>query len=330
MSEEWFEGAVSVEKRGDGWKPWRLPYQDFDLFPPNGIGNHGEFCGAARIRFQTNTTSIVLHCSAVQSDVKIDCMSNGQWIGTGSIAKGGKAVSWSNLLSGDKLIELWLPQRAAMIISHLEIDDEATAELVPDHRPKWIAYGSSITLCSDADSPTKTWPSIAAHRADFNVTSLGYGGNCHLEPMVALMIRELPAELITLCLGINIYGANSLGPRTFKAAIIGFLRIIREKHAETPIIVCSPIYAVEREWKENLVGFNIIRMREEIAEVVEMLQRRGDQHLYYRSGKDWFGEEDAYLLPDNLHPNSEGYRLMGERFESRILQSVGVRTKIKQ
>ncbi|WP_168122537.1 SGNH/GDSL hydrolase family protein [Paenibacillus sp. HB172176] len=325
LSEEWFAGVVSVEKRENGWKPWRIPYRDYELFPPDGLNGHGELCGGARLRFQTSSESIHLRCEQVQEEVKIDCMTDGRLFGTAIIEAGGSEASWTRLPSGGKIIELWLPQRAAMTITKVEIDDQATAELAPDHRPKWVAYGSSITLCGSSDSPTLTWPSIAARKADFNVTALGYGGNCHLEPMVARMIRDLPADLITLCLGINVQGKNSLGPRTFQAAIIGLIQIIREKHIGTPIIVTSPIYACERETSENLVGYSLIRMREEISEVVAMLQKRGDDNLHYRSGLDWFGEEDAHLLPDKLHPNTEGSRLMGERFQDCILQSVEVR-----
>lgn len=324
LSEEWFAGAISVEKREEGWKPWRIPYQDYELFPPNGLNGHGEFCGGVRLRFETSSESIVLRFVAVPEEIKIDCMTGGELFKTAVIAEGGTEARWSGLPTGNKIIELWLPQKAAMTIAGVEIDDIATAGPTKDHRPKWTAYGSSITLCASSDSPTLTWPAVAARISDFNVTALGYGGNCHLEPMVARMIRDLPADLITLCLGINVQGSNSLGPRTFKAAIIGLIEVIREKHIETPIIVSSPIYACERESKENLVGYSIIRMREEISEVVDMLQKRGDTNLYYRSGLEWFGEEDEHLLPDKLHPNTEGSRLMGERFQERILQAVEV------
>jgi lysophospholipase L1-like esterase len=32
------------------------------------------------------------------------------------------------------------------------------------------------------------------------------------------------------------------------------------------------------------------------------------------SGLELFNKEDISLMPDLLHPNSDGYRLMGERF----------------
>ena len=41
--------------------------------------------------------------------------------------------------------------------------------------------------------------------------------------------------------------------------------------------------------------------------------------IRYLDGLSLFGEADAHLLPDDLHPNTEGYRLMGQRFHALML-----------
>lgn len=41
---------------------------------------------------------------------------------------------------------------------------------------------------------------------------------------------------------------------------------------------------------------------------------KSDPHLSYLDGRELFGPADADHLPDNLHPDPVGYRLMGERF----------------
>jgi lysophospholipase L1-like esterase len=51
-----------------------------------------------------------------------------------------------------------------------------------------------------------------------------------------------------------------------------------------------------------------------MADLVAQRQQAGDKHLYYIDGLALFGEQDAADLPDLLHPNSAGYRRMGERF----------------
>jgi lysophospholipase L1-like esterase len=48
--------------------------------------------------------------------------------------------------------------------------------------------------------------------------------------------------------------------------------------------------------------------------VVAQRQRTGDNKIHYLHGHELFGADDVDDLPDGLHPNSAGYRRMGERF----------------
>jgi hypothetical protein len=58
------------------------------------------------------------------------------------------------------------------------------------------------------------------------------------------------------------------------------------------------------------------QMRSELQRVVTLLQERGDANLHYVDGQQLFGqaEMDAGMAPDKLHPNGDGYELMGRRF----------------
>jgi lysophospholipase L1-like esterase len=132
--------------------------------------------------------------------------------------------------------------------------------------------------------------------------------------MVARMIRDLPADYLSMCVGINIMGGGSLSARTFQAAVIGFIEIVREKHPDTPYAVMSPIFSLSRETTENRVEMTLVKMREQIAEAVAKLQGYGDGNLFYIDGLDLMGGEFDSYMPDHLHPNAEGYRIMAERF----------------
>jgi lysophospholipase L1-like esterase len=140
--------------------------------------------------------------------------------------------------------------------------------------------------------------------------------------MVARMMRDLPADYLSLCLGINIYGAASLGPRAFRPGIIGFVQILRERHPETPLAIMSPIFSPPRETTENAVGFTLQAMREEVAAAVEALRAHGDTNVHYIDGLRIFGPEAADKLPDQLHPNAEGYQLMGRNFLRVVAQTL--------
>src|SRR5690606_3736570 len=106
--------------------------------------------------------------------------------------------------------EIYFPQNSRIEIGSIEIDEAASFSYSPDKKIRWITYGSSNTQCAGSASPAQTWPALVARHRNWDLTCLGYSGECHMESMVARMIRDMPAEVISLCLGINVYGSNSL------------------------------------------------------------------------------------------------------------------------
>ena len=132
------------------------------------------------------------------------------------------------------------------------------------------------------------------------------------------MIRELPADFLSMKVGINIYGSGSLNVRTFQPAIISFVQTVREKHPDTPLVVISPIFSPPRETTPNAVGFTLEDMRHEVVEAVQVLRDLGDLNLHYVSGLELFGPDLAHLLPDDLHPDAEGYKIMGQNFVDKV------------
>ncbi len=310
-------GAISVEPTAAWSMPWRLPYQQRELFPPVDLIGRARMPAGVRLTFVSDTRTVTGTLVAQPEMGVIDLCCNGEFIATVAL-EGRDHFQFDNLPAGEKVIELWLPQFGEFQLRGLTIDDHATLVAHTDTRPRWITYGSSITQCRTAASPTQTWPAIVARQRNFNLTCLGFGGQCHLEPMLARLLRDLPADYLSMCVGINIYGAASLSPRTFRAAIIGFVQIVREKHPDTPYAVMSPIYSPPRESTRNAVDFTLQTMREEVAAAVAALRAAGDANLHYINGLDVFGDTYAHLLPDELHPDAAGYQVMGENFTQKV------------
>jgi len=314
-------GAVSLERR-DGWiRAWRIPHEQFDLFPPGGIGAKARESTGVRLVFLSNTRSVELAFFPMEQPANADLVCDDELICTAEIAAGQTEVRLDGAPSGMRRLEVWLPRRDFRL-RFLRVEKGAAVERCDDRRPRWTAYGSSITECAGAYSPARTWPAIVARRRQLNLTCLGFGGNCHAEPMVARLIRDIPADLISLSIGINIQGLASLNGRTFQPAIIGFVEIIRDKQPDVPIVLVSPIVSPPRETQRNVVGLSLKDMREQIAEAADLLVRHGAGPLHYVDGLKIMGPEEAGYLPDELHPNAEGYLVYAENYLREVMSLV--------
>lgn len=325
------DGAVSLEVTPDYVQPWRLPVRDLSLFA-RPLVEKGADAAGVRVSCVSDSSTIeisLLPWNEADGDLgdsrTLDLLVDGKQHQRLTRPVGDSSYVFQGIPEGEHRLEVYLPQRkGATKITGVSIDKAASARRFIDHRPKWIVYGSSITHCGSAQGPSETWPALVANACDLNLTCLGYGGNCHLEIMVGRMIRDLPADVITMCLGINVQGGSSLSQRTFGSAVWGLVELIREKHQQTPMGVVSPIFSSKRESNENAVGLNLIKMREIIEDAVGRIQKRGDQNIAYTSGLDVYGPELSEFLPDDLHPDARGTVHLAENYAKHVMPKVGV------
>ena len=223
-------------------------------------------------------------------------------------------VAFAGLPAGRKRLTLWMAPNGHVVVKRLEIDGRAEYARVIDHRPVWVTYGSSITQCSGARSAARTWAAQVARAAKLNLVNPGMSGECVVDAMVARTIRDIPADCISLELGPNVYGYNALNERSFRAAILAFVRIIREKHPRIPIVLMSAIYYPVGETKKNKAGFTMRRMREEVRAAAEIFRARGDRNVHYVSGLEVLDARQAGRLPDKCHPDQRGYDIITRNF----------------
>ncbi|MEU2777577.1 GDSL-type esterase/lipase family protein [Streptomyces sp. NPDC007162] len=239
-----------------------------------------------------------------------------------------------------KDVEIWLPHNETTELVALRTDAPLAA--VPDRgRRTWVHHGSSISHGSDAASPTAIWPAVAAALGGVELVNLGLGGSALLDPFTARAVRDTPADLISLKLGINVVNADLMRLRAFGPAVHGFLDTVREGHPTTPLLVVSPILCPLHEdtpgptamdlsaFGEGRLTFTAVGdpaeraagkltlnvIRDELARIVA--QRAADDlHVHYLDGRALYGEADSaeLPLPDRLHPDAATHRLIGERF----------------
>lgn len=244
-----------------------------------------------------------------------------------------ETVRFDDLPAGLKDVEIWLPHGATVELRRVE-SDAPLLEPTPPPGVAWVHYGSSISQGLEAPAPTLTWPAVAALATGAALTNLGFGGNAMLDPEVARAIRDTPADLITLKVGINLVGDASMRERTFIPAVHGFLDTIREGHPDTPVVLVSPTSFAELETtsgpiepdpqtgRKRAMGsrgpgtLTLAGVRTLLAKVVDI---RADQALQYLDGRQLLGPDEAKLLPDGLHPDPATHLRMGERAARLIL-----------
>jgi len=249
-------------------------------------------------------------------------------------------LRFSDLPDGVKDVEIWLPYNETTELVALRTD--APVEPAPDRgRRVWLHHGSSISHGSDAASPTTTWPALAAIGAGVELVNLGLGGSALLDPFTARALRDTPADLISLKIGINLVNTDVMRLRAFGPAVHGFLDTVREGHPTAPLLVVSPILCPIHEdtpgpSAADLAALSTGRLRframgdpaerasgkltlsvirDELARIVEQ-RAAEDTHLHYLDGRDLYGPDDfAELpLPDELHPDAATHRRLGARF----------------
>tara|TARA_R110002072_G_scaffold7773_4_gene41507 strand:- start:4194 stop:5324 length:1131 start_codon:yes stop_codon:yes gene_type:complete len=250
----------------------------------------------------------------------------------------GEMTEWrfSGLPSHKKRCEIWLPHNAMIELRQLSLSDGSKLEQVDvDDRRKWIHYGSSISHCMEAEQPSLIWPAVAAKELNWNLQSLGFGGQCHLDPFIARTMAQSDADILSIKAGINIINMDSMRERIFTPLLHGFLDTIRDKKPKAPILLASPIYCPSAEHHPGPTipdkngkfvvipghqavrreSLTLTRVRKLMSELVEARQ---DPNLYYIDGLTLFGVQDAGDLLDDLHPNPEGYIRMGHRFSKKV------------
>ncbi|TCC51477.1 hypothetical protein E0H73_40875 [Kribbella pittospori] len=219
-------------------------------------------------------------------------------------------------------VEVWLPQYGDFKIREpLLVGGDAVP--ADDNGLRWIAYGSSITQCRTAAGPSETWPALVARQHGWQLTCLGLGAQCHLDPVIARTIRRTPAELISLCLGINIYGKATFNRRSLRPHVAGFIHTIRDQQPETPIVVTTAIRSPKVDGNRNAAGMTLAEIRGEVAEAVHALACVGDDNLHLVDGLLLLSTDEAeQLLPDGVHPSPDGYHLLADRLAPILLDAI--------
>lgn len=321
-----FEGCVSLQTEEKWVSPWRIPFRKRDFYP---FLNQrvGHTAPGVRLCFSTDTKKLQVKFLAKDEKAdptRLDVFLNNKPFKEIDV-KNDNMVMELDCPGGMSDFMIYLPTDKPVWVDSIAIEDDADILTTrrPSH-PRWLHYGSSISH-STAARPSRAWTVQVARQLGLNLRNFGFGGNCQSEPMVGRMLRDLPADYITMKLGINSHG-GALSERTFAPNVIGLIQIIREKHPQIPLGIISPIYSPPRETVKGGSGLSLEDMRDILEGIVKTCRKYGDENIYYTCGLDVFGEADIKFLPDELHPDGEGGQdVMARNFIKNVFSQLDPR-----
>jgi hypothetical protein len=358
-------GALELEPTTHGLLPHRLPAWARRQVPDDQLALAEAQPSGVRLVMHTSATAIELDVlptklayrgAPPRPDGVYDLIVDGRLAGRTSATVGNlrmidmmtgafelqpgptDTVRFTDLAPGPKQVEIWLPHNEVTELVALRSD--ALVEAAPSgDRQVWLHHGSSISHGSDAESPTTTWPAVAASRGGVELVNLGFSGSAMLDPFTARTIRDTPADLISLKIGINLVNGDVMRVRAFGPAVHGFLDTIREGQPTTPLLVVSALLCPIHEETpgpampdlsqlaagklsfeatgdpSDPTRLTLTLIRRELARIVTE-RAEADPNLHYLDGRELYGDADSaeLPLPDQLHPDAATHRRIGERF----------------
>lgn len=370
-------GALELERTAHGVLPHRLPARARAQCADGQLAMAEAQPSGVRLAFRTRATAVELDTlptkreyagAPPRPDGVYDLLVDGRLAGQGSVTGGNTLIidmatgtvesrpgpvgtlRFTGMTEGTKRVEIWLPHNETTELVALRTD--APVEPAPgEHRRVWLHHGSSISHGSDAASPTTTWPALAAALGGVELVNLGLSGSALLDPFTARALRDTPADLISVKIGINLVNTDLMRLRAFAPAVHGFLDTVREGHPDAPLLVVSPIlcpihedtpgpsvpdfgalsagrlsFRAAGDPAEQASGKLTLRViRDELARIVGE-RAAGDPNLHYLDGRALYGEADTaeLPLPDQLHPDAATHRRMGQRFAELALAADGL------
>ncbi|MFG1764573.1 GDSL-type esterase/lipase family protein [Micromonospora parva] len=358
-------GFVDLETTTRGLLPHRLTARARRQIPDDQLAMAEAQPSGVRLVFRTRATTIELDTLPTKrvyqgfpppADGVYDLLIDGRLAAQASVAGGNVrtvtdmftqtsvlaegpvgTARFADLPVGEKDVEIWLPHTEITELIALRTD-APVEQSPPGRRRTWLHHGSSISHGSNAGHPSAIWPALAAAAGGVELVNLGFGGSALLDPFTARAMRDIPADLISVKIGINIVNSDAMRVRAFTPAVHGFLDTIREGHPSTPLLVVSAILCPVQEdtpgplapdldggklrFKatgdpaERSAGrLTLTIIRDELARIVQQ-RATDDPNLHYLDGRDLYGEADyaEFPLPDEVHPDGAGHRRIAENF----------------
>ncbi|MFI0938743.1 GDSL-type esterase/lipase family protein [Streptomyces sp. NPDC021020] len=312
-----WDGVAELERTAEGLLPRRIPAGRLATALSPGFTAKAAMPAGVRFGVRTDAVELALRLNATGDAAPLDVRVDGALVRRAALSGACEVVVPLGPPAGPdgpREVEVWLPHLGSTRVS--EVGFRGHRVLLPAVRPgpRWVTYGSSLTHSMFAAGPSETWAALTAARRGWRLHNLGFAAEAHLDPVVARTIRDLPADLVSVELGINVYLRESFSPRSWGPAVCGFVETVRDGHPDLPLAVVTPLASPTRENVPNKVGLTLRQVREGTVAAVRVLEGLGDRNLHIVDGLSVLPVDEAgEHLADGLHPTAEGEHVLAAR-----------------
>ncbi|MDO5553440.1 MAG: SGNH/GDSL hydrolase family protein [Planctomycetia bacterium] len=246
------------------------------------------------------------------------CRAGDRWLWSG-VSLPEKQEDTLELVSGmdavQKEFKLYFPLYNEVALCEIGVPEGSWFQpLNPPDGPVIVYYGTSITHGGCVSRPGMTFLSQLNRRMHRTFINMGFAGNARMEPEVAMLLAELNPDLFV------IDALPNMTPEQVRDRAMPFIKILRERHAETPILLVEDrsfsnawLHADFRKLHENL--------RFELKKAYEQCRAAGDTNIFYLPADELLGEsKDFDATTDGSHPSDLGATRMADVLEKTIQQ----------
>ncbi|MDD4819712.1 MAG: SGNH/GDSL hydrolase family protein [Flavobacteriales bacterium] len=180
-----------------------------------------------------------------------------------------------------------------------------------------VVYGTSITQGGCASRSGMSYTSILERWTNREFINLGFSGNGRLDYEIARLMAQADASLYIMDNMANCSTAQL-------DRLIPFVKILREKHPDTPILLLGNAHYTYRAFDtvtEKMVG-------EKNARLVELYKelKKTDKNIYYMDAEKMIGTDEEGTV-DGTHFTNLGFMRMSEALYPTVDKLIKKSTK---
>ena len=280
-------------------------------------------CSGLAVRFRSNSKVIAARWEVSKNAVMnhfapsgikgldLYCLDNGKWIYVNTGLPTGKIsekVFISNMEGGEKEYMLYLPLYDGLVKLEIGVERSAILEKSLVNSPvsdkPVVFYGTSITQGGCASRPGMAYPALLARMLNRQTINLGFSGNGRLDLEIAEAIAGIDASCIVIdCL-------PNCTPATMKEKYIPFIKIIKKKHPDVPVVMVENLYSTTMHFNKK-TETNVLEKNNLLKDIYNELKSSGYRNLRYVKAKGLTGS-DLEETVDGVHLTDLGFSRLAE------------------